>query len=92
MEFRSGALRLKPSPRVRLHGRSRLPDLAVVFTLATTALFFGASFAVPADSREGGVGFTPQATGLMEGRSAAASESVLPLHTGVRVIDPDHAR
>jgi hypothetical protein len=46
--FESGAVRLKPSLRVRLHGRSRLPELALALSLGTTALLFGASSFAPA--------------------------------------------
>lgn len=92
IEVRSGALRLKPSLRVRWHGRSRLPDLAVALTLATTALFFGAPLILPADSHEEGARVTSEAPSLVEMRSAASTETRLPVRLGVRIVDAGSAR
>jgi hypothetical protein len=91
VEVRSGALRLKPSLRVRWHGRSRLPDLAVALALATTALFFGASFMLPPDSHADSRRLASEG-GLVEVRSAASGETLSPVRTGVRIVDPDIAR
>ena len=92
IEFRSGALRLKPSLRVRLHGRSRLPDLALAFTLATTALFFGVAFSLPADGHADGRQLAGPAPDLIEMRSAASIETRLPVRTGVRMVGADTVR
>ena len=91
IELDSGALRLKPSTRVRLHGRSRLPDLALAFTLATTVLFAGATFLTPASSEERAAGAASNAASLVEMRSAATNATVVPIRTGVRVVGAEAA-
>ncbi len=77
---------------MRWHGRSRLPDLAVALTLATTALLFGAPLILPADSHEYGARVTSEAPSLVEMRSAASGETLAPVRLGVRIVDPDSAR
>jgi hypothetical protein len=86
ISFEPGAVRLKPSLRVRLHGRSRLPELALTFTLATTALLFGASFFTPASGDEDRFRSDANQSQIVEVRSAATSQAPGPVRKDVRVI------
>ena len=85
--FASGALRLAPSLRVRLHGRSRLPDLALAMSLATTALFLGISFLAGPNPQEGSGGV--ESDSMVEMRSAATNETAVPVRHAVRLIRLD---
>ena len=86
ISLETGAVRLKPSLRVRLHGRSRLPDLALSFTLATTALLFGASCFTPARGTEDRFRSDANQSQIVEVRSAATSQAPGPVRKDVRVI------
>ena len=81
-----GAVRLKPSLRVRLHGRNRLPELALTLSLATTALLLGASWFTPASGSEDHVRSDPKQAQMVEVRSAATGEAAIPVRKDVRVI------
>lgn len=86
ISLETAGLRLDPAIRVRLHGRSRIPELAISLTLATTVLFFGASFfasAAPEQSlRQGESRDAP----MVEMRSVATPASSLPARKAVRII------
>jgi hypothetical protein len=84
ISFEPGAVRLKPSLRVRLHGRSRLPELALTLSLGTTALVLGASLFTPASGNEDH--FRSEAQQMIEVRSAATGEAAVPVRKDVRVI------
>jgi hypothetical protein len=80
-------LRLDPRLRVRLHGRNRLPELALSLMLATTVLFFGASlFAV---DENGGARAQSGAAEMMEVHSVAPNVTPVPLRQDVRIIPLD---
>ena len=84
ISFACGALRLDPRLRVRLHGRNRLPELAITLTLATTTLFFGASLF--AADENGGARAQSGAVEMMEMRSAAPNVTPVPIRQDVRII------
>ena len=86
ISFELGAVRLAPSLRVRLHGRNRLPELALTLSLATTALLFGASVFTPASGNEDHLRSEMQQAQLVEVRSAATGETMAPVRKDVRVI------
>jgi hypothetical protein len=81
-----GAVRLKPSLRVRLHGRNRLPELALTLSLATTALLFGASVLTPASGNQDRFRSDMDQAQMIEMRSAASPEASMPVRKDVRVI------
>lgn len=85
--FESGAFRLDPRLRVRLHGRNRLPELALSLTLATTALFFGASLF--AADENGDPRAQSGAAQMIEMRSAAPNAAPVPIREDVRIIPLD---
>jgi len=65
-----------------------LPELALSLTLATTALFFGASlFAAAATG--GGAGAESGSVEMMEMRSAAPNVTPVPIREDVRIIPLD---
>jgi hypothetical protein len=81
-----GAVRLKASLRVRLHGRNRLLELALTMSLATTALLSGASLFTPASGSQDGFPSDMERAEMIEMRSAATRELSMPVRTDVRVI------
>jgi hypothetical protein len=85
ISFTCGALRLDPRLRVRLHGRNRLPELAITLTLATTMLFFGASL-FAGDESGGGARAESGAFEMMEMRSAGPNVTPVPIRQHVRII------
>jgi hypothetical protein len=87
--LRSGAVRLKPSLRVRLHGRNRLPELAVMMSLATIALLLGASYFTPASGGERSLRAESDGGPVIEMRSAATS--AMPVRKDVRIIRFDRS-
>ena len=90
LSFATGAVRLSPSLRVRLHGRSRLPELALTLSLATIALMFGAASFAPASSNERRLQSDSDQAQMIEMRSAATSDDRMPLRKDIRVIPLDH--
>ena len=86
ISFQPGAVRLAPSLRVRLHGRNRLPELALTLSLATTALLFGASVFTPASGNEDHAWSEAEQAQMIEVRSAATGEMMAPVRKDVRVI------
>jgi hypothetical protein len=86
ISFEPGAVRLKPSLRVRLHGRNRLPELALTLSLATTGLLFGASWFTPASGNEDHFRSDIELAQMVEARSAATGEAAIPVRRDVRVI------
>jgi hypothetical protein len=89
ISFESGALRLKPSLRVRFHGRNRVPELAITMSLATIALLFGASLLTPASGNEDRFRPDVDEAQVIEVRSAATSEISVSVRKDVRVIPLD---
>ena len=89
ISFESGALRLKPSLRVRFHGRNRLPELAVTMSLATIALLFGASSFTPASGNEDRFRSHVGQGQVIEVSSAATNEISVLVRKDVRVIPLD---
>jgi hypothetical protein len=77
--------------RVRLHQRSRLPELAVTMSLATTVFLFGASFLAPVGA-EASARTEWDSAGLIQMRSAVTSEALLPIRKDIRIISLDHDR
>jgi hypothetical protein len=69
-----------------LHGRSRLPELAITLSLGTTALLFGASWFTPASGNEDHFRSDVNQSQMIEMRSAATSEASVPVRKDVRVI------
>jgi hypothetical protein len=86
LSFEAGALRLKPSLRVRFHGRNRLPELAITMSLATIAVLFGASFFTPASGNEDRFRSDFGQAQAIEMRSAATNGMSVPVRKDVRVI------
>lgn len=80
-----GAVRLKPCLRVRLHGRNRLPELALTMSLATTALLSGASLFTPASGSQDGFPSDMERAEMIEMRSAA-TRAPTPVRKNVRLI------
>jgi hypothetical protein len=91
ISFESGAVRLRPSLRVRLHNRSRLPELAVTMSLATIAVLLGASYFTPASGGERDFLVEPDNGRVIEMRSAATRETTLPMRKDVRIIRFDRS-
>jgi hypothetical protein len=91
ISFESDAVRLNASLRVRLHGRNRLPELALTMSLATVGLLFGASLVAPASGSEGRFDARTETTQVIEMRSAATSDTFFPARRDVRVIQLDGA-
>jgi hypothetical protein len=89
LAFKSGALRLKPSLRVRFHGRNRLPELAVTMSLATIAVLLGASLLTPASGHEDRFRLDVGQAQVIEVRSAAMNGISVPIRKDVRVIPLD---
>ncbi|MBV8848931.1 MAG: hypothetical protein JOZ16_05040 [Methylobacteriaceae bacterium] len=89
ISFESGAVRLDPSLRVRLYQRNRLPELALTLSLATAGLFLAASFVAPASGNEGRFNAGSDAAQMIEMRSAATNETLIPARKDVRVINLD---
>jgi hypothetical protein len=89
ISFKSGALRLKPSLRVRFHGRNRLPELAFNMSLATIALLFGASLFTPASGNEDRFRSDVDQGQVIEVSSAATNEISVFVRKDVRVIPLD---
>ena len=86
ISFEPGAVRLTPSLRVRLHGRNRLPELALTLSLATTALLIGASWFTPASGSEGHFRPDMDQAQMIEVRSAATGGTAIPVRRDVRII------
>ena len=84
-----GAVRLKPSLRVRLHGRNRLPELALTMSLATTALLSGASLFTPASGGQDRFPSGMDQAQMIEMRSASTRDASMPVRQDVRVIPLD---
>jgi hypothetical protein len=82
-------LRLKPSLRVRFHGRNRWPELAVTMSLATIALLFGASLFPPTSGNEDRFRSDFGQAQVIEMRSAATNGMSVPVRKDVRVIPLD---
>ncbi|MEA2758387.1 MAG: hypothetical protein QOH65_1000 [Methylobacteriaceae bacterium] len=89
ISFESGALRLKPSLRVRFHGRDRLPELAVTMSLAAIAVLFGASLFTPTSGTGDRFRSDVGQAQVIEVRSAATNEISVPVRKDVRVIPLD---
>jgi hypothetical protein len=89
--LQSGAVRLNPSLRVRLHGRNRLPELAVTMSLATIALLLGASYFTPASGGERSLRAESASRDVIEMRSAATSAATMPVRKDVRIIRFDRS-
>jgi hypothetical protein len=87
--FQCRGLNLSPSLRVRLHGRSRLPELAVTMSLATVALLFGCSAFAPVSGND--MRTDVENRPMFEMRSAATNETPIPIRRDVRIIPLDHA-
>ena len=81
-----GAVRLNPSLRVRLHGRNRLPEVALTLSLATTALLFGASVFTPASGNQDQLRSDMDQAQMIEMRSVASGDAPMPVRKDVRVI------
>jgi len=86
ISFEPGAVRLNPSLRVRLHGRNRLPELALTLSVATTALLFSASVFTPASGNEDYFRSDMEQAQMIEVRSAATGDPAIPVRKDVRVI------
>lgn len=84
--FKSGALRLNASTRVRLHGRSRLPELALFMSLATTAFLLATAFFAPASGDEDRFSAEASRAQMIEMRSVATGEASIPICKDVRII------
>ena len=85
IEVASGALRLKPSLRVRLHGRSRAPEIAVAMSLTTMIGFFGVALLAPTNAQTASAG--SEQPEIVEVRSAAAAgDGTIPVRRDIRVI------
>jgi hypothetical protein len=84
-----GAVRLKPSLRVRLHGRNRLPELALTLSLVTMALLSWASLFTPASGNQDPFPSDMEQAQMIEMRSAASHDVSMPVRKGVRVISLD---
>lgn len=91
ISFRSGALHVDPSLRVRWHGRNRLPGLAVSLTLTTGSLFLGAAFFAPVSGNEQNLGAGPSDATVVEMRSAATGDTLIPVRRDVRIIRLDRS-
>jgi hypothetical protein len=81
-----GALRPKPAVRVRLHGRNRMPELALTMSLATTIVLLGASWFAPAGAGQAIGRAESSDTGIVEMRSAATSGTLIPMRKDIRII------
>jgi hypothetical protein len=92
ISFASGALRLKPSLRVRFHGRSGVPELAVVMSLATIALLFGASLFTPASGNEDRFHSDIDQAPVIEVRSVATNQMSVADRKDVRIIPLDRTQ
>jgi hypothetical protein len=89
--LQSGAVRLNPSLRVRLHGRNRLPELALTMSFATIALLLGASYFTPASGGERSLRAESASRDVIEMRSAATSATTMPVRKDVRIIRFDRS-
>ncbi|MBV9395503.1 MAG: hypothetical protein JOZ84_13955 [Methylobacteriaceae bacterium] len=78
--------------RVRLHGRNRLPELALTMSLATTALLSGASLFTPASGSQDRFASDVDQPQMIEMRSAATRAASMPVRKDVRVIPLDASR
>ena len=94
LSFEPGAVRLAPSLRVRLHGRNRLPELALTLSLATTVLLIGASWFTPASGSEDRFRPDMEQAQMIEVRSASTGGAAIPVRKDVRIIPlaPSHNR
>jgi hypothetical protein len=84
-----GAVRLNPSLRVRLHGRNRLPELALTLSLVTMALLSGAALFTPASGNQDPFLSDMDQAQMIEMRSAAIRDVSMPVRKDVRVIPLD---
>jgi uncharacterized membrane protein len=71
---------------VRLHGRSRIPELAISLTVATTVLFFGASFFASAAPERSMVMIDQGSAPMIEMRSVATNPVAPAARKAVRII------
>jgi hypothetical protein len=84
--LKTAGLRLDPALRVRLHGRSRVPELAMSLTLVTTVLFFGAPFFASAAPERNIVAASETNAPMIEIRSVATHTAAAPVRKAVRII------
>ncbi|GAC1329660.1 MAG: hypothetical protein NVSMB26_06180 [Beijerinckiaceae bacterium] len=84
ISFEAGLPRLSPALRVRLHGRSRTPELVLGLSAATISLFFGLSTLAPGSQEE------DSGAPMIEMRSAATTSTPpLGARSKVRIIPLD---